>query len=141
MRKSTWWSWLKKIGNGDATKILKNEKRNIYLSVKLMKMIHNQGWHKENPMHVCLFVFEIKIREQCELQTRMKNKKYIWKIQKKNEKKNLNPPPQNPEPRTRNKTRFLQQTSFVWFLTLLKKWTWVCLKLGVDSQFSSWNLT
>lgn len=30
-----------------------------------------------------------------------------------NEKKNLNPPPQNPEPRTRNKTRFLKQTSFV----------------------------
>jgi len=58
-------------------------------------MIHNQGWHKENPMHVCLFVFEIKIREQCELQTRMKKKKkknYLFL----NEKKNLNPPPQNP---------------------------------------------
>ncbi len=87
MRKSTWWSWLKKIGNGDATKIFKNEKRNIYLSVKLMKMIHNQGWHKENPMHVCLFVFEIKIREQCELQTRMKKGKKNEKYKKKWEKK------------------------------------------------------
>ncbi len=29
--------------NGDATKKNLNEKRNIYLSVKLMKTIHNQG--------------------------------------------------------------------------------------------------
>jgi len=48
-----------------------------------MKMIHNQGWHKENPMHVCLFVFEIKIREQCELQTRMKKGKKNEKYKKK----------------------------------------------------------
>jgi hypothetical protein len=73
--------------NGDATKKNLNEKRNIYLSVKLMKTIHNQGWHKENPMHVCLFVFRIKIRQQCQLQSRMKKKKYIWKIKIKWEKK------------------------------------------------------
>jgi flagellar hook protein FlgE len=44
----------RKEGNGDATK-KKCEKRNIYLSMKLTKMIHNQGCHKENPLHVCLF--------------------------------------------------------------------------------------
>jgi len=32
------------------------------------------GTKKIECMFVCLFVFEIKIREQCELQTRMKKK-------------------------------------------------------------------
>lgn len=136
MRKSTWWSWLKNIGNGDATKIFKNEKRNIYLSVKLMKMIHNQGWHKENRMHVCLFVcFWNKNKRTMRTTNKNEEEKYIWKIQKKMRKKTLT---HLPKTLTRNETRFLKQTSFVWFLTLLKKWTWVWFHCFWNLEIRGW---
>jgi hypothetical protein len=38
-------------------------------------MIHSQKCHKENPIHVCFFVFEMKRETQCQPQIRMKEKK------------------------------------------------------------------